>query len=98
MVDRFPHRQSGRPRLRIVASVLGLALLAAVGFGARTSAQEDAKHPSPDRDERGRGGGGAPPPRARKRRPAARNTTPTGTTPGRYQPPDDTLLAYLQSL
>ncbi len=29
---------------------------------------------------------------------ALARTTPTGTTPGRYQPPDDTLLAYLQSL
>jgi hypothetical protein len=29
---------------------------------------------------------------------ALARTTPTGTTPGRYQPADDTLLAYLQSL
>jgi polyvinyl alcohol dehydrogenase (cytochrome) len=56
MADRFPHRQSGRRRLPIVATMLGLALLAAVGLGTRTSAQEDAKHPSPDRDERDRGG------------------------------------------
>jgi len=29
---------------------------------------------------------------------ALARTTPTGTTPGRYRPADDALLAYLQSL
>ena len=52
MADRFLHCQSDRHRLRTVAIMLGLALLAAVGLGPRTSAQEDAKHARGDRDER----------------------------------------------
>jgi hypothetical protein len=47
MADRSPHRQSGRHRLRTVAIVLGLTVLAAVGLGPRTSAQEDGSaHPA----------------------------------------------------
>jgi polyvinyl alcohol dehydrogenase (cytochrome) len=56
MADKFPHRQSGRHWLRAVAVMLGLTLLAAVGFGPRTSAQEDAKQAPRDRDEREHGG------------------------------------------